>query len=47
MLQNVKDVKIQSNQKVSEQWFVNMKGMAKRAADSVRNGKTKFVPQKI
>ncbi len=32
--------------KVSEQWFVNMKGMAKRAADSVRNGKTKFVPQR-
>ncbi len=32
--------------KVSEQWFVNMKDMAKRAADSVRNGKTKFVPQR-
>ncbi len=32
--------------KISEQWFVNMKGMAKRAADSVRNGKTKFVPQR-
>ena len=46
MLQNVKDVKIQSNQKVSEQWFVKMKGIAKRAADSVRNGKTKFVPQR-
>ena len=32
--------------KVSEQWFVNMKDMAKRAADSVREGKTKFVPQR-
>ncbi len=32
--------------KVSEQWFVNMKDMAKRAADSVRCGKTKFVPQR-
>lgn len=32
--------------KISEQWFVNMKEMAKRAADSVRNGETKFVPQR-
>ena len=32
--------------KISEQWFVNMKDMAKRAADSVRNGETKFVPQR-
>ena len=32
--------------KISEQWFVNMKDLAKRAADSVRNGKTKFVPQR-
>ena len=32
--------------KISEQWFVNMKEMAKRAADSVRNGNTKFVPQR-
>ena len=32
--------------KISEQWFVNMKEMAKRAADSVRDGKTKFVPQR-
>ena len=32
--------------KVSEQWFVSMKDLAKRAADSVREGKTKFVPQR-
>ena len=32
--------------KISEQWFVNMKEMAKRAADSVRNGETRFVPQR-
>ncbi len=32
--------------KISEQWFVNMKDMAKRAADAVRNGKTKFIPQR-
>lgn len=32
--------------KVSEQWFVDMKAMAKRAADSVRAGKTRFVPQR-
>ena len=32
--------------KVSEQWFVDMKELAKRAADSVRNGETKFVPQR-
>ena len=32
--------------KVSEQWFVSMKGLAKRAADSVRNGETKFIPQR-
>ncbi len=32
--------------KISEQWFVNMKELAKRAADSVRNGETKFVPQR-
>ena len=32
--------------KVSEQWFVSMKDLAKRAADSVRNGETKFVPQR-
>ena len=32
--------------KVSEQWFVSMKDLAKRAADSVRNGNTKFVPQR-
>ena len=32
--------------KISEQWFVNMKEMAKRAVDSVRNGETRFVPQR-
>ena len=32
--------------KISEQWFVSMKDLAKRAADSVRNGETKFVPQR-
>lgn len=32
--------------KVSEQWFVSMKDLARRAADSVRNGETKFVPQR-
>ncbi len=33
--------------KVSEQWFVSMKDLAKRAAEAVRNGETKFVPSKI
>ena len=32
--------------KVSEQWFVSMKDLAKRAADSIRNGDAKFVPQR-
>ena len=32
--------------KISEQWFVKMGDLAKRAADSVREGKTKFVPQR-
>ena len=32
--------------KISEQWFVSMKDLAKRAADSVRNGDTKFIPQR-
>ena len=32
--------------KISEQWFVAMKDLAKRAADSVREGKTRFVPQR-
>ncbi len=32
--------------KISEQWFVKMDGLAKRAADSVREGKTRFVPQR-
>ena len=32
--------------KISEQWFVSMKDLAKRAADSVRAGNTRFVPQR-
>ena len=32
--------------KVSMQWFVSMKDLAKRAADSVRHGKTRFVPKR-
>lgn len=32
--------------KISTQWFVNMKELAKRAADSVRNGEMKFVPKR-
>jgi valyl-tRNA synthetase len=32
--------------KISTQWFVSMKDMAKRAADSVRNGDTKFIPKR-
>ena len=32
--------------KISTQWFVSMKDLAKRAADSVRNGETKFVPKR-
>lgn len=32
--------------KISEQWFVSMKDLAKRAADSVRCGEAKFVPQR-
>ena len=32
--------------KVSLQWFVSMKDLAKRAADSVRADKTKFVPKR-
>ena len=32
--------------KISEQWFVSMKEMGKRAADSVRNGEMRFVPQR-
>ena len=32
--------------KISEQWFVKMDSLAKRAADSVREGKTRFVPQR-
>ena len=32
--------------KISEQWFVSMKDLAKRAADSVRNGEVKFIPKK-
>lgn len=32
--------------KVSMQWFVKMSDLAKRAADSVRDGKTRFVPKR-
>jgi valyl-tRNA synthetase len=32
--------------KISTQWFVNMKDLAKRAADSVRNGEMRFVPKR-
>ena len=32
--------------RISEQWFVSMKELAKRAADSVRDGKTNFVPKR-
>ena len=32
--------------KISEQWFVSMKDLGKRAADSVRNGDMRFVPQR-
>ena len=33
--------------KVSSQWFVSMKDMAKRATDSVRQDKTRFVPKRF
>ena len=32
--------------KISEQWFVSMKDLAKRAADSVRNDEVRFIPKK-
>ena len=32
--------------KISEQWFVSMKDLAKRAADSARNEEIKFVPKR-
>lgn len=32
--------------KISEQWFVSMKQLAQRAADSVRNEEAKFIPKK-
>ena len=32
--------------KVSMQWFVSMKDLAKRAADSVRADRTRFVPKR-
>ena len=32
--------------KVSEQWFVSMSKLAKKAADSVRNNEVKFIPKK-
>ena len=32
--------------KISEQWFVKMQDLAKRASQSVEKGKTRFVPQR-
>ena len=32
--------------KISKQWFVSMKDLAKRAADSARNGEIKFIPKR-
>ena len=32
--------------RISEQWFVSMKDLAKRAADSVRNDEVRFVPKR-
>lgn len=32
--------------KISTQWFVSMKELAKRAADAVRNDETRFVPKR-
>ena len=32
--------------KISMQWFVSMKDLAKRAADSVRQDKTRFIPKR-
>ena len=32
--------------KISEQWFVAMEGLAKKAADSVRNNEVRFIPKK-
>ncbi len=32
--------------KISMQWFIKMKDLAKRAADSVRNGEVKFIPKR-
>ena len=32
--------------RISEQWFVSMKDLAKRAADAVRNDEVKFVPKR-
>ncbi len=33
--------------RISEQWFVSMKELAKPAIEAVKNGKTKFIPQKF
>ncbi len=32
--------------RISEQWFISMKDLAKRAADAVRNDEVKFVPKR-
>lgn len=33
--------------KISDQWFVSMKEMAKPAIEAVKNGDTRFIPQKF
>ena len=33
--------------KISDQWFVSMKEMAKSAIEAVKNGDTRFIPQKF
>ena len=32
--------------KISEQWFISMKDLGKRAADCTRNGEMRFIPQR-
>ena len=32
---------------ISKQWFVKMKPLAKPAIEAVKNGKTKFIPQRF
>ncbi len=47
MLENVRDAKLQLNQRISEQWFVKMKELAKPAIEAVKKDDVKFVPKKI